>query len=100
MKETLIFQLREGEEFIPLIQLLKAVNVVYSGSDAQECVSAGNEPKSGKGKPSSSTATGLWSKAQTAKRQKNRIGFQSCTISTPTCPACTSLVEKNESGTP
>ena len=47
MKETLIFQLREGEEFIPLIQLLKAVNVVYSGSDAQECVSAGFVKRNG-----------------------------------------------------
>lgn len=47
MKETLIFHLREGEEFIPLIQLLKAVNVVYSGSDAQECVSAGFVKRNG-----------------------------------------------------
>lgn len=34
----IIFTLREGDEFIPLIQLLKAANVVYSGSEAQEVV--------------------------------------------------------------
>ena len=39
--------LREGEEFIPLIQLLKAVNVVYSGSDAQECVARGMVRRNG-----------------------------------------------------
>lgn len=39
--ETIGFDLREGEDFIPLIQLLKAVDVVESGSMAQECVSAG-----------------------------------------------------------
>ena len=35
------FTLREGEDFIPLISLLKACDVVYSGSEAQEVVSAG-----------------------------------------------------------
>lgn len=35
------FTLRESDEFIPLIQLLKAANVVYSGSEAQEVVAAG-----------------------------------------------------------
>ncbi len=39
--ETIDFDLREGEDFIPLIQLLKAANVVESGSMAQECVMAG-----------------------------------------------------------
>lgn len=33
--------MREGEEFIPLISLLKATDVVYSGSEAQEVVTAG-----------------------------------------------------------
>ena len=37
----IIFTLRDGEEYIPLIQLLKAANVVYSGSEAQEVVVAG-----------------------------------------------------------
>lgn len=45
--KTLTFHLREGEEFIPLIQLLKAVNVVYSGSDAQECVARGMVRRNG-----------------------------------------------------
>lgn len=45
--KTLTFHLREGEEFIPLIQLLKAVNVVYSGSDAQECVACGMVRRNG-----------------------------------------------------
>ena len=37
----IVFTLREGEEFIPLISLLKATDVVYSGSEAQEVVVAG-----------------------------------------------------------
>ena len=37
----IIFTLREGEDFIPLISLLKACDVVYSGSEAQEVVTAG-----------------------------------------------------------
>ena len=37
----IIFTLREGEDFIPLISLLKACDVVYSGSEAQEVVMAG-----------------------------------------------------------
>ena len=37
----IIFTLRDGEEYIPLIQLLKAANVAYSGSEAQEVVVAG-----------------------------------------------------------
>ena len=35
------FTLREGEDYIPLISLLKATDVVYSGGEAQEVVSAG-----------------------------------------------------------
>ena len=35
------FILREGDDFIPLIALLKAVGLVESGSMAQEVVSAG-----------------------------------------------------------
>lgn len=37
----LVFTLREGEDFIPLISLLKACDVVYSGAEAQEVVTAG-----------------------------------------------------------
>ena len=37
----ILFSLREGDEFIPLIALLKATGVVESGSEAQEVVSAG-----------------------------------------------------------
>ena len=37
----IVFTLREGGEFIPLIALLKATGVVYSGSEAQEVVTAG-----------------------------------------------------------
>lgn len=35
------FTLREGDEFIPLIALLKVTGVVESGSEAQEVVMAG-----------------------------------------------------------
>lgn len=37
----IIFTLRDGEDFIPLISLLKACDVVGSGSEAQEVVTAG-----------------------------------------------------------
>ena len=37
----IVFTLREGDEFIPLIALLKATGVVESGSEAQEVVVAG-----------------------------------------------------------
>lgn len=37
----MVFTLREGDEFIPLIALLKATGVVESGSEAQEVVVAG-----------------------------------------------------------
>lgn len=39
--EKITVKLREGESFIPLIQLLKATNVVYSGSEAQKVVTEG-----------------------------------------------------------
>ena len=35
------FELREGEEYIQLIQLLKATNVAYNGAEAQGMVSDG-----------------------------------------------------------
>jgi len=37
----IIFPLRPDEEYIPLIALLKATDVVESGSEAQEVVTAG-----------------------------------------------------------
>ena len=37
----IIFTLREGEDYIPLIALLKATDAVESGSEAQEVVTAG-----------------------------------------------------------
>lgn len=37
----IVFTLREGDQFIPLIALLKATGVVESGSEAQEVVVAG-----------------------------------------------------------
>ena len=37
----IIFTLREGEDYIPLIALLKATDLVASGSEAQEVVTAG-----------------------------------------------------------
>jgi ribosome-associated protein len=40
-RNRIIFTLREGDEFIPLISLLKACDVVYSGAEAQEVVTAG-----------------------------------------------------------
>ena len=39
--ETIDFRLRTGESFIPLIALLKAVNVAESGSMAQQVVTDG-----------------------------------------------------------
>ncbi len=39
--KKIAFSLREGETFIPLIALLKAVNAVESGSVAQQVVAAG-----------------------------------------------------------
>ena len=45
--EKITFKLSEGETFIPLIQLLKAVNIVYSGSEAQQVVSDGMVTRNG-----------------------------------------------------
>lgn len=45
--QTITFQLRDGETFIPLISLLKVVNVVYSGSEAQEVVADGMVMRNG-----------------------------------------------------
>ena len=40
--QTIHFELRGDEEdFIQLIQLLKATNLVYNGAEAQEVVAAG-----------------------------------------------------------
>ena len=39
--DRIVFTLHEGDEFIPLISLLKACDLVYSGSEAQEVVTAG-----------------------------------------------------------
>lgn len=47
-KEKITFELRGGEDdFIQLIQLLKATNVVYSGSEAQEVVVQGMVRRNG-----------------------------------------------------
>ena len=40
-KERIIFEIREGDEYIQLIQLLKAAGVVDTGGEAQEVVVAG-----------------------------------------------------------
>lgn len=46
--EVIQFTLRGGEDdYIQLIQLLKATNVVYSGSEAQEVVTAGMVMRNG-----------------------------------------------------
>lgn len=39
--QKITFELRYGDEYIPLIALLKAVGVAESGSMAQEVVTAG-----------------------------------------------------------
>lgn len=41
------FELREGDDFIPLIALLKAIGIVESGSMAQEVVAAGLVKRNG-----------------------------------------------------
>lgn len=56
----IVFELRDGDEFIPLIQLLKAAGVVESGSEAQEVVSAGLVLRNGE--------------VETRKRAKIRAG--------------------------
>lgn len=38
---TIEFTLRQGEKYIPLNQLLKAVNLVYTGSEANLIISNG-----------------------------------------------------------
>ena len=43
----IVFTLREGDEFIPLISLLKATGVVESGSEAQDVVTAGRVLRDG-----------------------------------------------------
>ena len=35
------FHLKDSQEFIPLIQLLKAAGIAYSGSEAQQMVVSG-----------------------------------------------------------
>lgn len=44
---TIKFKLREGEEFIQLIQLLKATSLVDSGATAQFVVSEGMVKRNG-----------------------------------------------------
>ncbi|MDP4276981.1 MAG: RNA-binding S4 domain-containing protein [Bacteroidota bacterium] len=41
MTKTVEFQLREGESFIPLIQLLKVTQVANSGGESQVLVTEG-----------------------------------------------------------
>lgn len=41
MKNKIDFSLREGEEFIPLVQLLKVTQVANSGGEAQMLVVEG-----------------------------------------------------------
>lgn len=45
--EKITFNLRETDVSIHLIQLLKAANVVYSGSEAQQLVTAGQVKRNG-----------------------------------------------------
>ena len=56
----IVFTLREGDDFIPLFSLLKACDVVYSGSEAQEVVTAGMVLRNGE--------------VETRKRAKIRAG--------------------------
>ena len=56
----LVFTLRDGDEFIPLIQLLKAAGMVETGSEAQEVVTAGLVSRNGE--------------IETRKRAKIRVG--------------------------
>jgi len=48
MENKITFKLREGEEFIPLIQLLKIVQVASSGGEAQAMVLSENVRLNGK----------------------------------------------------
>ncbi|MCH3924619.1 MAG: RNA-binding S4 domain-containing protein [Bacteroidales bacterium] len=43
----MIFKIRQDEEFIPLIQLLKATNIAENGSIAQELVNDGMVKRNG-----------------------------------------------------
>ena len=45
--QEITFELRDGEDFIPLIALLKATGLVDSGSMAQEVVTAGLVKRNG-----------------------------------------------------
>ena len=45
--EKITFNLRETDVSIHLIQLLKAANVVYSGSEAQQLVTSGQVKRNG-----------------------------------------------------
>lgn len=40
MSEKIEFKIREDEEYIPLMQLLKAVNIVASGGEAKMIIDA------------------------------------------------------------
>ena len=42
MEKKIDFKLREGEDFIPLIQLLKIVDIASSGGEAQAMVLSEN----------------------------------------------------------
>jgi ribosome-associated protein len=42
MEKKIEFKLRQGEDFIPLIQLLKIVNIAGSGGEAQAMVLSEN----------------------------------------------------------
>lgn len=62
--EQMIFYLKSGEEYIPLIQLLKATHLVSSGSEAQEMVANGLVRRNGE--------------VELRKRAKIRAGEQIC----------------------
>lgn len=47
IKNDMIFKIRQDEEFIPLIQLLKATNIAENGSIAQELVNEGMVKRNG-----------------------------------------------------
>ncbi len=47
LMQIIQFQLRQDEDFIPLMQLLKAVNVVYSGSEADNLINSGQVLRNG-----------------------------------------------------
>ncbi len=45
--QTIQFQLRGEEDFIPLMSLLKATNIVYSGAEAGEVIQQGMVTRNG-----------------------------------------------------